>query len=350
MLAACPRFAAGEARDFTDAGTKRHEVFRMLCERVRGISDAEIDALLEDLPSEDREGVRWAFDQVRLTAPFNDYPVQTEVPFTFMGPDFQAITGHIDVLCGPVVFDLKWRFRDYRAQMACYAMKPISEGHAKVKAYVLYGEPKRRFTLHFTEDSAMDAISEIIERAKDPQATPAACDYCGWCANKLTCTAQTASVAKVANARGLAWDKFESWLDHGAHTSEIEDDAELMGEVLRIARAVSSWCEAAEHHAKKMAQEKGIVPSGFKIQTRQGNRFIASVTDAFARAGLPQADFLQACEVKLSSLTDVYAGFSGMKKAPAERELERKLGEVVQRKKPSISLVEEKTNNNEGKE
>ena len=99
---------------------------------------------------------------------------------------------------------------------------------------------------------------------------------------------------------------------------------------------------AAVGNCKELAIKQGILPVGYKLQSRQGNRFISSVTDAFARAGLPQDEFLKLCEIKLTSLIERFVAFNGMKKAQAERTVEEKLGEIIQRKSPSMSLVKEK--------
>ena len=115
-----------------------------------------------------------------------------------------------------------------------------------------------------------------------------------------------------------------------------------MGQALKIARQIFGWVEAIEHHAKEMAVKQGIIPAGFKIQNRKGNRAISSVIDAFARAGLPQEEFLALCDIKFSSLVEKTMEINGMKKAQAERTVEEKLGEIIQRKAHSLSLVVEK--------
>ena len=58
-----------------------------------------------------------------------------------------------------------------------------------------------------------------------------------------------------------------------------------MGKALTLARAVAGWAEAVEHHAKEMAEKKGIVATGYKLQCKQGKRFIADVAAAFGMAG-----------------------------------------------------------------
>jgi hypothetical protein len=130
----------------------------------------------------------------------------------------------------------------------------------------------------------------------------------------------------------------EDWKLETFHSSEIKTTDE-MGKALKLARQLAHWCESVEFHAKEMAVKEGAIPSGFKIQQRQGNRFIPSVSDAFGRMAMPQGEFLKACEVKFSRLVEVVAELNGLKKAQAERDVERKLAEAITRKPSSVSLV-----------
>jgi hypothetical protein len=150
----------------------------------------------------------------------------------------------------------------------------------------------------------------------------------------LTCGALLERVNAIASNR-------DDWKLENYHSSEIQT-AEQMGKALSLARVVGKWVESVEHHAKEMAVKKGVVPAGFKLSTRQGNRFIPNVTDAFSRVGLPQEEFLKACEVKFSSLVDVFIGMHGTKKAQAERSVAEKLGDALKRKSSSVSLISEK--------
>jgi hypothetical protein len=325
-LKECPQFdSTGTTSEHADAGTKRHKALEKLL--------AHNDPLpLQDLPEDERDGVTWAADYIRLHAPMSDHPLETERKRSFIAPDFSEISGTPDYVCGNHVFDLKWRYRDYSAQMAAYALMVMDSGHESVICHVLFGEPQKAYRFDFTRESAESIIGPILESAGKGDPTP--CDYCSWCSKSKTCPALIARANAVVGGR-------DDWKLEQYHASCIEDTLE-MGKALKLARQLADWCEAIEHHAKDMALKRGIVPAGFSLKSRQGNRFIKSVLEAFPKAGLPQDVFLAACEVKLSTLVEAYAGFHGSKKAPAERELEAKLGETVQRKPSSMALVADK--------
>lgn len=329
-LAACPRFVSDPTgSEYTTDGTKRHELFRAM---LQAGPEAEVPTI--DLSEADVDGVKWAVEYVRIKANMAEHALVLEQKRAFTGPSFEEISGTPDVICGADVFDLKWRGSDYTAQMAAYALMLLQMGHESVRVHILFAEQQRAQVVEFNIEEATQIVFTIIEAAQEEGAKPRPNDFCGWCERRLTCPAVLDRVNAVIAGR----DDFnlETW-----HASEIKT-AEEMGKALRIAKTVAKWCESVEHHANEMAVKQGIVPTGFKLQSRKGNRFVASLTEAFAKAGLPQDKFLAACDIKLSRLAETYAEAHGMKKAPAERELEAKLGETIQRKASSVSLVFEK--------
>ena len=339
MLAQCSRWTADQQtgeRD-KDNGTTRHHA---LAHALQG-DRTELDAQDDD----DRDRLEWALEYVQTHAPTSDHPIRIEQPVSVVDDNFEIIIqGTPDVTCGPELFDLKWRERDYTPQMAAYALAMMQEGGwSEVHVHLLFAERKFAQTFSMTELVATAVVNSIIADSKNPDIPPRACDYCSWCANRMTCPALTKPVEVIASARDdiQGKEQFAAWLAKGAHASELAD-AQVAGVVLKMARQISDWCDSVEHHCKELAIKQGIVPAGFKIQTRQGNRFIPSVADAFARAGLPQEEFLKACEIKFFSLTETFAKVNGMKKAQAERTVSEKLGDAVQRKASSLSLVAEK--------
>lgn len=329
FLSACPCWQSDGGNTETDAGTKRHQALkRLLTPDGIHVPDSSLD-----LPDADRDGVVWAADYIRCKAPMSEYPLTVETRGYFIDRDFQRIEGTPDVICGSHLFDLKWRERDYTAQMAAYAlmMWEATPGIETITAHVLYGESKHFEVLTFDRESAEAIVQEVIDRANAADAQPTPCDYCGWCGKREECPALVKRVNAVVSGR-------EDWELEQYHTSAIISAAE-MGKALRLARHIADWCESVEHHAKELAVKSGLVPEGFKLQTRQGNRFIANIAECFARAGLPQDTFLSACEVKLSALVEKAAYITGAPKAATERDLEAKLGDVVQRKPSTVSLV-----------
>ena len=352
MLAACPCWQSdGGDRDYTSAGTARHTLMAAMLGSIQPVDgqDARWQMLSEstDLSEEETDAVRWAAEYIVCHSPTESHPMYIERKLTLLDDEFRPMmTGTPDVTCGPELFDLKWRERDYAPQMAAYALAMMQEnGWDQVNVHVLFAERKHAQTFLLDELQAARIVGEILAAARSPDARPRACDYCGWCARRMTCPEQTAGVVAIAGAREdiQPADKqaFTEWLAAGAHASQLAD-GQTAGTVLRITRQVVKWAEAVEHHCKELATKQGVIPAGFKLQNRQGNRYIASVADAFARAGLPQEEFLKACSVGFTDLVQTYMDVNGMKKAQAERTVSEKLGEVVQRKSPSVSLVADK--------
>jgi len=337
MLARCPKFN-GENRDpgslrsvvevsgdraFADAGTLRHTA---LSEYLSGN-----EAAIFTLPEDQQDGVIWAADYIKLKAPMNDDPLVFEKTLHTTLPNGDQLTGTPDVVCGPHIFDLKWRYRDYGQQMAAYALMTLVAGHAEVSTHLLFADQQRSVVLRFDSETAWASIRPVIEAAKDPAAIPTPCEYCGWCRERMVCPAMIERLNSVIEGR-------PDWHLGQYHASEIKSPQE-MGKALDIARCLGDWCESVEHHAKEMAVKLGLVPFGYKLQDRRGNRFITDVSEAYVRAGIPQAEFLKACVVKPKALFDAYAVLNGMKVKAAEREVETKLGEIIQRKQSTVSLV-----------
>ena len=327
-LAQCPKFESGGSSEFAEAGTVRHHALSLM---LLGNEDSLFTSDDLNLDDEQMDGVKWAEDYIRLHAPTTDHPLICERKREWTGPDFSTREGTPDVTCGNHIFDLKWRKRDYDAQMADYALAVMEEGgFESVTVHLLYGAFKQVEVIQFDLASASRIVLDILTKANDPKSEANPCDYCGWCSKRLTCSALLERANTVAEHR-------EDWGLASYHSSEILT-AEEMGKALRLAKALGKWCESVEHHARELARN-GIIAEGFKVQERKGNRFIASIMDAYSKAGIEQGDFLSACEIKFSSLVELHAAKEGIKKAAAEREMERRLGEVVQRKQSTVSLV-----------
>lgn len=353
MLAQCPCFES-EGSDSTERGDKRHKAFEALLTFQRADSAqralaSNAESLLKELPEAERDGVEWAAEYVRCKSN-SQFPLQVERRVSVMDDAFnEVISGTPDVVCANEIFDLKWSWFDYTAQFAAYALALLQDSEFdSVTVHLLFAESKREQILQFTRESAEAVVLPILKAAQDPERKPRLCDYCGWCSKALLCPAKLAQANEIVQARedvpAEAKAKFADWLKAGAHTTQISD-GQTMGTVLTIARSLKDFVEAAEHRAKEMALKEGVIPVGYKLQSRQGNRFITDVAGAYSVSGLPQDEFLRACEVKFSALCDVHQKLHGSKKAAAEREVETKLGSFVQRKSPSQSLVKEKETN-----
>jgi len=336
MLAQCPKFQ-GKESEYTTEGKKRHNSF---ADYFRGDKEAYAKA-----PEGLREDLEWAIEHVELKAPIRDWTMQVERTLEAVLPNGLKIVGTPDLVCGPKILDLKWRPRDYAAQMAAYAFMVLDEAEQKaeqkgeqfteVESFLLFGGTQTVRPHKWTKESAWETIKGIITNVESPWAAPTPCEYCGWCAlNPDKCEALTQQV-NIALASNPEWE-LPQW-----HSSEMKTAKEL-GLALKIARTLKDWCESVEFNVKEKAIKEGIVAEGFQVQQRQGSRAIEDLQAAFGKSNLPQTEFLKACSVKFKSLIEVYANFHGHKKAPAERDLEQRLEGIIFRKSPTVMLVAER--------
>lgn len=327
-LAACRAFAPAPAGEAAEGGTDRHTALRL--------HFAGDNSMLDTLDAEDREGVLWAADYIRLHAPMSEHPLQFEVPLT-IDVEFETIKGTADVICGPVLFDLKWRKRDYTDQVAAYALGIFQDSQwPTIEVHLLFAATKyaQRFTT--TEEYCERRIHNII--IQPAVATP--CDYCGWCALSVDCPAMVKRAQTIAAGR-------EDWAPSTFHASQLDDPAE-MAKALTLARQISKWCESVEYHAKELVLKQGKQLPGYELKPKKGRSYCTDVSQAFGLCGLPQADFLRACDLRLNTsktqpdkvgLVDLYAKQSGMKQATAKKEILRKLEPVLKETPPTQSLV-----------
>jgi hypothetical protein len=336
-LSQCPCFESGSS-EYTEDGTERHHA---LSEHFAGD-----DSRLELMDEGQADAVRWAAEYIKIHAPMSDFPLDCERTLTMDDADLNTITGTPDVVCGDDLFDLKWRYRDYVSQMAAYVCMMFTANPKRnfVRVHLLFGSIKKAEVFKLNWSEAAEIIHPIIERARNENRVPALCDYCGWCALKLTCPAFKVRVDAVLKGR-------EDWALEQYESSFITDGTE-MAKALRIARKLSKWCDAVEWRAKEMWTKEGIPITGFELKERQARQYITDVVAAFNASGLPQDKFLACCEPRLNTsktyaekvgIIDVYAEQTGIKKAPAKREILRKLEAVLKRGQPTLSLVDKQT-------
>jgi hypothetical protein len=164
----------------------------------------------------------------------------------------------------------------------------------------------------------------------DPDAWPVPCDYCGWCRHAIYCPALKQRVDAVHAGR-------EDWQLANYHASEIEKPEE-MGKAFALSKLMEAWCEAVKFHANKMAFQDGKDIPGTVKRTRAGNRFITDTEAAFGCMSMDQESYLKACEAKFTQLVQWFRTTHGMSEAKAKKEVEKRLGDLLQRKPTSYFL------------
>lgn len=324
----CPKFESGPARDFTNEGTKRHNALESMFNDPDGILSDDWSLQLDD---ESIEGIGWAYDYINVHAPLRDHQLNIERKLQILDDDFEKVMeGTLDYQCGNHLFDIKWRRRNYREQMACYALMMIQElGLKIVKVHILFMESKHAEKFTLTEQQCWEIINPVTEACKDPDAKANPNEYCGWCKHHLYCDAVNERVETVVDGR-------EDWELEKYHASQIKEPEEL-AKAIAIARTVKKWAEAVEHFAKDFIFSGGEIP-GYAVRPKAGRRVIESIAEAFDKSGLEQHVFLDCCTVKFSSLVEKRQALHGISKKVAEKEIERMLGDVCSRAKPSYEL------------
>jgi hypothetical protein len=338
-LAQCPCFESGNTeldQERTGPGQDRHKALEL---HFKG--DQSMLNLLDD---EDREGVMWAGEYIKLHAnkPEN---IRWETGVIAELQDFTEIPGTPDAVETLDIFDLKWRQFDYSAQMAAYALAVLQNRGTgtpapQVRVHLLFACFKRAQVLTFDEASATAMLEKIVTAYKDPNKQPSPCTYCGWCAKQITCPAVNERAQAVAQGR-------DDWKLDSYHASEITRPGE-MAKALRLARQVEKWAKAVQHHAKEMALKQGVTIPGFELKSKKGRTSVADVTGAFQTLGLPAAEFLQCCDLRLNTskqnpakkgLIDVYKTAKEIdSKTAAKKEVTNKLQQFCRTPKEVLYL------------
>jgi hypothetical protein len=339
-LAQCPRFEGGSS-EFADAGTLRHKALTKLFNADPGA--------LDGLPEEDADGVRWAVDYIKLHAPLSYYPITFETGDVAILSDFTELKGTPDVICGSHLFDLKWRPFDYLAQMAAYALMilqhSLPDPCGTVTVHILFGESQRYERYTIDEAAALRIIEPIVTRVQDPEAKPTPCDYCSWCAKKLTCSARVAVAVKVADGYTDGAIQLSTF-----HPSKVATPEE-MAVMVRLRDILVGWCDSVRYHADEMWLKEGQQIPGCELKESKGKRYFTDLQGALNASGLPVEKFIQCCTARFTSskddpnklgLEDIYHAAnkeSYASKAAAKREFKKKMEPFVARPASKFHVV-----------
>ena len=327
ILAVCPCFESGEAGAAAQSGTDQHAYAAAL------LTGKPCDTT--SMKSEDKDNVEWYVDYVRATSGDNR---QVEIPLELIDEHYTTqMKGTADVICEAELWDYKSdkEEREHKRQMAAYALMVMDRnGKDKVIAHLCYGRLRKVVKLEYTRQEAEDLVQSVLSWVYNPTRKQNPCDYCSWCKLAKECPSLNRWAVVVAtNYAPEQSSEIASW-----HPSEVTDPAQI-GRMLTTARIVAAWCDSVEHHAKLLAQQQGILIPGWRLQEKSGARQITDITKAYELSGLSQDQFLQACDVGVSKLEDIYSTAKGLKKAQAKKEINTKLVEVIKTKNGYSSLV-----------
>lgn len=325
FLKECSQFVSGPPKDFTNAGTLRHTGLEHIL---------TTDEHHPDLPEEERDKVEWAAEQVRIHMPMSDYPLECERAYSLFHPEDEfneIMRGTPDGVCGPMFgFDLKSRRRNYREQMAAYALAIMqAKRGAEFRFLMLFSEERYAEWYEFTAESAWALIEPVlVERESKP---PTPFDHCSWCAKHESCPALVDRVNHVIDGRP-EWE-----IEHFKGKELATCDADELGRIYELAKQVGDWAKARTEDIRKLIKD-GHEVAGYEGKEISGGKFVRDINEAFALSGLTPDEMLSACKVSLPSLTKVYAGKHQMKEAPAKRELMAKLDPILEDNNPKFQV------------
>ena len=317
-----PRFKPGGENENTQAGKLRHEALEAM---LRGD-----DTLVSKLHSFDSDGVRWAYSYIQKEAPLDNYPIESEQRIEIFRDGKVIMDGTADVICGDHIFDLKWMERDYRHQMAAYALGLMQRRNThSATVHILYGAFRTVKSYHILKSEAENLVYTTYDKVADPNTPCVPSSYCGWCSNSLGCSVLTNHVNKVAVSADAIPLK----------DIEIASPAQLAS-ALNLVSVVEEWCETVRETASNMAKSGVDIP-GYRLVGRQGQREVEPerIKDAFKATGLPADTFLKCCSLKLTKLNEVYSSYFNLKASEAKSQLNDKLSGIITHKESSQYLT-----------
>jgi hypothetical protein len=339
--AVCPCFDSDSAERADAAeGTAQHAALSAM---LSG-NNAPLAALSPDA----REAVNWAAGYVHTLAGVQSIIAEHRVSFT--APDGFAPDGISQVYDGTAdaiiihppgnladLVDYKSGAdeRDHRPQLAGCALALFSMRTRlkTIRCHVLYGRVRRADSWAMTQADAAATVLPILDARRHPARTPTACDYCTFCAARMTCPAITQQVAAVGETASTWADLALAIRNPGAIT-----DPETASRALTLARFVSTWADAVRARATELAKAGSVLP-GYRLQERRGARDVTDLNAAFVLLGLSQEQFVAACKLSFPRLTDAYGQARTMSKARAAQEVENLLRDIIRDGASSWALV-----------
>lgn len=176
----------------------------------------------------------------------------------------RPIAGTMDVLCsaGQWSGDLKsGQKRSYVAQQALYALGCMERHFCdEWVVFLFYCDLHTVEALRYTSESASAIVRDALAHWKSGS-PPVANDYCGWCANRLTCPTRRESLGHWLAPTGLDADP--------AATLAAVPSEKLVAFV-NVVKALESWDTEARDILKSRATE-GEKIAGVKLVPKRGS-------------------------------------------------------------------------------
>lgn len=305
----------------------------------------------EGLSEKETEQVQWAAETLtELAASVGYQPheiaIESRLHYYGAGDDFEPMSfGTADAEFAHYVFDAKFGDEhDYYPQMAVLAlMKMQRDGLPRVHAVVAFARSKRVRRYVITKESAELLFFGVLNRQNNPLTKPTPCEYCGWCARKLTCEAINSVVDETLLANRPDWGLRLPT----AKISEAGSDPVLIGAMRWAWKAyIEPWGEALDYQAATMAAT-GTVPLGFRRQDEKGRLAVLDSEKAVAallEAGVSLEQIHGAAGFSLDALGKAYVASRGGSLEGAKAAVEKLLvgAGAAARGAPTFKLMRKK--------
>lgn len=304
----------------TEAGTDRHLA---LAELLTG-TKRDVYSLLQEV---DRSAVDWAAEYIRGIA--GDQEILSETPVEVRRGGNVVLRGTADVIVGSHIVDLKWVERNYGEQQAAYALGAMQKlGLESMQVHLLFGEPRRVVSYTLTRSEAEALVYPVLDAVADPNVECRISEYCGWCKHSAYCKVRLKEINKIADGYDLV---------------RVEDlsvtSPEDLARALNLAKVASDWAEEVRAYCGQAAKD-GLQIPGWTLKARAGGREIAPdhINEAFSRIGLPSEQFIKACKLSITGLSDALQE-TGLTKREADARINERLSGLIRHKPASQYLA-----------
>jgi len=193
--------------------------------------------------------------------------------------------------------------------------------------------------------ASQSQIQAIVASAKNGKRVPG--EQCRWCRAKHVCPEALAIPSALPLALNVPPDTDIASRSNGdALRSRLQVmTGDQLGKMLEAAKVAEWVIDQVKAHAKQRLAD-GEKIDGWTLKPGRNRRTVTSAAEALKRINGPAAtltleQFLACVSVKISELDAVFKTATSLKSTDAKAELERRLGDVIERKTDQPSLERE---------
>lgn len=150
----------------------------------------------DGLTLQQQDNVEWCVKaNVRIAQQHGHLPdaIRVEQKLSLLDDDFNEVyfgTGDVEI-GRDVMTDSKFGLeRDYFAQFCGYALAKMQKDSVdRIMFCAIYGQIRKIKPMVIARDVAQSVVETVLAKRNNPDRRPSPCQWCGLCANKLSCSA-----------------------------------------------------------------------------------------------------------------------------------------------------------------